>query len=344
MTEEDKINRLAEEVGAILAKRFKEQPKRKVYKYKDRLNFACPYCGDSASDKYKKRGNVYFDGMSFHCFNCGHHTDYITFMKDWGHRLSLERIDEIGDVMAKSKRNSTEEITKPEQIVKFSAQAVPRPLLKEKLSLIEPDEDLWCSRYLAARCMRRGDKRFLYAWRKHELCVLNVNETGDVLGMQVRSFRKGDVKYRTYVLSKIRELCGLPECDGDYDPMSTVYNIVNVNLLKPLFVFEGGIDSFILPNSIAVCGAKRNVPFVERLPSARYFFDNDKTGFKSAVKELERGNYVFMWSKYMREKNINAKIKDLNDLLIWARNNGRMAVFNGISGYFTNDMIDVVDV
>ena len=37
----------------------------------DKLNFACPYCGDSEKDPTKKRGNLYLTTQSYKCFNDG---------------------------------------------------------------------------------------------------------------------------------------------------------------------------------------------------------------------------------------------------------------------------------
>ena len=43
----------------ILNKEFSVVSKRKISDFHDRLNFACPYCGDS-KNAYKKRGNLRF--------------------------------------------------------------------------------------------------------------------------------------------------------------------------------------------------------------------------------------------------------------------------------------------
>ena len=35
--------------------------KSRVIARDERLNFACPYCGDSVKDNHKKRGNIYLN-------------------------------------------------------------------------------------------------------------------------------------------------------------------------------------------------------------------------------------------------------------------------------------------
>ena len=60
-----------DQIRDILAQRFPGNAyKQEVHDKHERLNFACPYCGDSATDNWKKRGNLYEEGFNFHCFNC----------------------------------------------------------------------------------------------------------------------------------------------------------------------------------------------------------------------------------------------------------------------------------
>ena len=53
-----------------------------------RITLACPYCGDSHKDDTAKRGNIFWDTLQYHCYNCGHHTNLHTFLKDHGIKLS----------------------------------------------------------------------------------------------------------------------------------------------------------------------------------------------------------------------------------------------------------------
>ena len=48
----------------ILRKEFPNNARRQtIRRYPDRLNFACPFCGDSAHDDSKKRGNIILKGQ-----------------------------------------------------------------------------------------------------------------------------------------------------------------------------------------------------------------------------------------------------------------------------------------
>ena len=58
-------------IQKILKTEFGSGPKTFLKNTHDRLNFACPYCGDS-TDVHKKRGNIYWKNLSFHCYNSRH--------------------------------------------------------------------------------------------------------------------------------------------------------------------------------------------------------------------------------------------------------------------------------
>jgi hypothetical protein len=58
----------------------------------ERLNFACPYCGDSIKDNNKKRGNIYFGTYDFHCYNCRTHVSFEDFIKDFGKSIDGKEI------------------------------------------------------------------------------------------------------------------------------------------------------------------------------------------------------------------------------------------------------------
>ena len=58
--------------------------KRRLLESKERLNFACPYCGDSTDSPRKKRGNLYWNNLHFHCYNC--------FRNKQNHRVQKEKL------------------------------------------------------------------------------------------------------------------------------------------------------------------------------------------------------------------------------------------------------------
>ena len=85
----EKIEGLVEQV---LAREFQGNPaKQIIYKAGNRLNFSCPYCGDSSKNKFAKRGNIYFNRLIYICFNCDKKTNFDRFCKDFNEVLDPDK-------------------------------------------------------------------------------------------------------------------------------------------------------------------------------------------------------------------------------------------------------------
>ena len=71
--DENNKYQLTEFISDLLKKRFKDDFHKQEINDEDvgKLNFACPYCGDSQKDSTKKRGNIYLRTSTYKCFNDG---------------------------------------------------------------------------------------------------------------------------------------------------------------------------------------------------------------------------------------------------------------------------------
>jgi hypothetical protein len=79
----------------------------------------------------------------------------------------------------------------------------------------------------------------------------------------------------------------------------------------------------------------------------RYFYDDDRTGKKNAIKKMEEGYEIFLWDKFKSEHGLpykppNGKKWDLNDAMIWFRNNEMKVPL--WDKYFSNDPLDLIDL
>jgi hypothetical protein len=229
----------------------------------------------------------------------------------------------------------------------LEALSVEREKLKDRYRLVEITKMCPMYEYLGKRCLLHKRENFLYSKFRNELFVLNLSKTGKIAGFQTRSFSENKSKYKTYNLERMyKDLdSGLETQNPEVlNSMSTVFNVLTVDLLSPLYVFEGGIDSFFIKNSIGICGVRRDVDVINELPNCRYFFDNDADGFKETVKKVKEGHYAFMWSKYLGDFGITGKIKDFNDLVIWVSKNRKGFDYKPIKDYFTNDVMDICGI
>ena len=78
-------------IQQILDSNFKVIEKRRLNEYHDRLQFACPYCLDSATNRTAKRGNIWFNKLIYVCFNCGKKTNLDRLTKDFNIRIDPDK-------------------------------------------------------------------------------------------------------------------------------------------------------------------------------------------------------------------------------------------------------------
>lgn len=312
--------------------------KRSVREYPDRLNFACPYCHDSSRNRYKKRGNVYMDDLSFHCYNCGVHEGLYRFFSSFGEPLPPGVVDTLSEMKEgrMARRNAERNgVVDNGTFRLLDGMAIGRDALKEALHLMEVSPDGTPGMYAYLKGRNIPEERFpnfLYKPMFNELYVLNLANNGtNVVGAQVRSFDPSKPKYRSQNIETLYRITvfgfpgeGLdPDTVDDLNKLSLIYNALNFNIGgREIYVFEGGIDSFFLPNSLGQCGVRKDVPWLDSLSNVVYFFDNDDAGRERSAHKLKDGHKVFLWGKFLSENGFGCRVKDLNDFVTWCTGNG----------------------
>jgi predicted RNA-binding Zn-ribbon protein involved in translation (DUF1610 family) len=91
-------------VSKVLEKSFTgNHSKQKIYISTNRLNFSCPYCGDSHKNNHAKRGNLYYNRLIFICFNCDKKTTFDRMCKHFNEQIDpdkkLEMIQHLDSIM-----------------------------------------------------------------------------------------------------------------------------------------------------------------------------------------------------------------------------------------------------
>lgn len=367
------LNNIEEKIQRILNSKFAKDSfhKRRLDHYSDRINFACPFCGDSLRDPRKKRFNIYLNSLSCHCFNCNHHSGINSFLKQFDEELSLEDKLQVHEIQQSSKKFERKMSSSHSS---FSFQlldklAVPKSILFKMLNLNTPYKSKECSDYLNSRKIDiKQWKHFAYNSKSKELYILNLNSNDRIIGMQIRQLDPNSKKsrYLTRSLTKIyadyfkkdlsqlidrllksmengekyiMEEDGIENIQANLDRLSGIFNIMNVDMNIPLTIVEGPIDSLCLTNSIALQGATKLNDYFDDLQMVRYLFDNDKIGKEQALSKLKTNKKVFLWTLYIKKMNIKnkAKVKDINDLF-------KQNLFNNeiYETCFSNDDFDVM--
>ena len=367
----DVIETIKEKLQLILNRSFKTPYRRKIDVYHDRLNICCPICGDSATDNRKKRGNLYLNSLSYHCYNCGAHYGINSLLKRFGEELSVDEkvvVHEIQQSAAKFERkSSTHHSSMIFEIL--SKLAVPKSIFFKVNNLITPYKNKFCSSYLNDRKIDiRCWKYFAFNEKTKELYIMNIDCDDRIIGYQIRQLDKNSKKSRYLtksmsrmyndmfgrqlsviiekLLSKIEhgmkfieEEDGIENIVASVDRLSGLFNIMNINPNTPLTIVEGPIDSMAIDNCIALQGATKMNNYFDNVNNVRYLFDNDKEGMKHSIKKLREHKSVFLWQKYLNDIGTHEKIKDINDLQ--RTGNFKLDVFEKC---FSDDELDVLMV
>ena len=319
----------------------------------ERVNFACPFCGDSATDYSKKRGNIYIPngkakaktGYYFKCFNCGKYCALEQFLTDFGKSLSGNELIHVKNSQADSvkqhhNRNVDNSIYDLTILEKYAIEK--EDIFKNYgLVALESKEGSWAKKYLVSRC-QYGTKMFGWDPKYVRLFIFNLTKGGKILGFQVRNF-KSEPKYVTHTLEMIYEHLQISyEKTKEFEEVnrfSYLFGICTVDFQKPIFVTEGPLDSMLLKNGISYCGIDNDLPFESK--NLMYIYDKDKPGTEKACKMLQKKQNVFLWKKFLKDLGIENGNKkwDITDIFKWSRETEKE--IPSLLGYFGNEKMDI---
>lgn len=355
-TEQISVDKIKKFTELVLSKRFPGNTSRqRVKNYPERLNFACPYCGDSTKDNNKKRGNLYVQSMWFRCYNCDKRVDALNFFKD--NDVDISDADALIIKVQLMDAEQNRHINKAERAdlsiallgnSDFSKILVTRDEIIEALHLWEIKPNSPQGIYLQKR-RQTLDEKFAWDNKGRRLFIFNTDLSGQyVFGVQTRDFtEKSTNKYLTYGIKRIRtdwlkqtlteeELIKLEEINH----LSTIFGILKVDFNRTVTIFEGPMDSFLMDNACATCSTNTEWPF--DVGQRQYFQDNDEAGAKLAFKRLVLGDAVFLWRKFIKDNCLRSnKIKDLNDLRILEFVTDKK--YN-LLNYFSSEKHDLIDI
>lgn len=365
-------------VQDLLKNRFPRQATKQQINDEDptKLNFACPYCGDSEKDLTKKRGNLYLNTNSYKCFNDGcltwvplhkfvskYSLEYSLYVPNIDMNARIPSID-----LGNNRGSIIEAIVNPKvrnSLLDFS-------YVSDRFSLIpceNADPNGKIGEYVRGRNLiglPSFNKSCYYDSRENKIYIFNLDLiSGKVLGLAIRKIDEDSYgpKYNIKNYTDLKKNNIVSEIDEDIlnkiNAINNYFNILNINFNSPVIVTEGQIDSMFLNNSIATTGVSKSKTILGSIISkknARILFDNDKAGKKESLNFINKGYRVFMWSKIISElkikypgyiKDIN-NIKDVNDLYSFYKNINsdiKFLEFNEIiSNNFTESMYDLLHI
>lgn len=280
---------------------------------RDLWNGRCPMCGDSKSNKFKKRFYVYLneDHYSVICHNCENSFIFSTFLKvfypDEYKRYILEKLPKR-TTLKKNRFVHIKDII-PEKVIckgfdysvlkRFDELSEEHPARKYVENRQIPfDKVYYCenfSKFIETLNIEKYILSYKYA-KEPRMIIPFYREDGLSTVFQGRSFSKKDsLRYIT-----------IKEDEGE----SKIYGLDRVDKTKPVYAVEGPIDSLFMDNCISMSGISTKLP--TGIDDFVFVFDNEPRNVdvvKNMRKRLLFGYKVFIWPDRI-------KLKDLNDLIV----------------------------
>jgi transcription elongation factor Elf1 len=365
---------IQEKIQEILNSKHSNRNKRIIAEYPNRLNFACPICGDSKKSDNKKRGNVYFKNMHYKCFNCGVSFSLTEFFKQLNVNLDPTMLLDINrqiDAYAHSNISNTTSITdfSLDKIltIKEVEDRLNNSLKYNLYDFKQVDQMSKVGKYLRIDRKVADLSKFYQAiyrpnvkYSTHVLVNLNYTDKY-IIGFQIRNLNssKDNRFYKIYSFEDLYNF--FPEKEPlteeektRYNKLSYCYNILNVDFGSVITLFEGYIDSIFYPNSIGLVGTNTDYSFLlDESLDVKFFFDNDKAGLKKTKEMIMKGYSVFLWDKFIKDlasKSKNPNImyyklkKELTDLNKVAQKIHNPYKKLKLEQYFSVDALDVLNI
>jgi len=353
-------------VKQVVVSQHTDPNKKMLKEMPGRLSLACPYCGDSHTDSYKKRGSIYWDSLQYHCFNCSQHGDVYSLLKDHhiGFKDREDSIAVIDFIQEHRIQSNAVEVLEHDIFKNIYDLAPTRAELKSNFGFKDIEVGDPGYFYLRGRMLSHRLENFMYSPKDKRMVVLNLAPNDKIIGFQTRALSKyRNARYLTYDIEKIyqemnKELKVSEEELISLKKISTLFGILRVDLQRTVTMFEGPIDAMFIQNSIGLATAGRSTEEFDEIPTIRYMFDNDETGKKKMMEKLRRGKEIFMWGKFFDDTKLDLiydkwldgidkserdkypkEISDLNDLVqvaFYMKHN----CIKDLDMYFSNSKLD----
>ena len=357
----------------LLKKRFSNNPlKTSVSVSKDKLNFSCPFCGDSKFDSNKKRGNLYLNTSTYKCYNdgCGIQLSIHKFVRILGLKYGL--------YLPELNKKPEFSITYKDQKKGFLFEFLLNNKLNKKLininhlamqfgliPITKLDYSTNLGSYIKSRCLNQSssfNNSCYYDTKLDKIYICNIDlKSNKLIGLAIRYINSNfGLKYN---IKNYSELIKSTVVDNVFDNkfikkldlLNNYFNLLNIKFNESILVTEGQFDSMFLNNCIATTGVAKIDTLLLNFSKnqIKIIFDNDKAGKSSSIKLLKSGYTVFLWSqliqslkkKYPFKVKEIKKIKDINDLycFLFDLENISISDFNQlINNYFSNNPFDLI--
>lgn len=289
-----------------------------------KINFRCPFCGDSQRSKTLSRGWLTQSkkgGLRFKCFNCdiqlGKSNSFYDFIKQIDPILFKDYITDRyitdkktvakDDIPEEIKKKSTFDTSPLKRIKKLSQLPHNHPAKnyienrkipsdKHYLIYYAPKFKTWINSIIPNKFP--VDKDGKVKREEPRIILPFFDKDGSFFGLSARGFDPNGLRYISIMLD---------------DTKPKIFGLERVDFNKPYSIVEGAFDSLFLENSIAMAGADGNLKGLSNIENATLVFDcefRNKQILDKLDKAIEKNINVCIWPEYMSKNG-----KDINQFI-----------------------------
>ena len=283
------------------------------------INFSCPICGDSSTDRRKARGFIYSKSNKtlYHCHNCVVTKSFDKFLETVDYQLysdyKLERIrddkpaQQIGleEFTAKMKKPvfmKTGPLSELKKISQLDSKHPAKIFITERKIPTKyhwklffcPNFFEWTNNIIPNKFSVKSLK-----YDQSRLIIPFINKNQNMHAFQGRSL--GNVESGMRYITIVND-----------ESIPKIYGLDDVDLNKKIYVFEGPFDSMFIPNSLATGGGDL-VSTINMLPKDNLVivYDNERRNEHTVHKmnkAIINGYNVCIWPDNLTHKDVNDMI------------------------------------
>jgi hypothetical protein len=300
----------------------------------NRYIFRCNVCGDSKTNKRKKRGYILNDGsrITYYCHNCGVRISAVNWLKEYFNFYYRAYVKEL---LMNNKQETN--ISKPiiQKVIKKTIEITDEekkqikffvPILKGKGELFDLAIEMCKTRLIPE-----------VIWKKWFVCINSKDKENIYRNRLIIPFYDDKGKIYYFQGKKLFSYQEPNYLSRNGEDLNCIYNYYTVDKSKEVIVQEGPIDSCCIENSVATTGASKTEKWLSVFPKKRYLFDFDKTGLEKSMEMLLKGEWIFLWKLFAKDLGLRKKSKwDMNQLMI-VLNRKEPFTYKELEKYFTNN-------
>lgn len=281
-----------------------------------RINFRCPLCGDSKTNKSKARGWLLEreNKLFYYCHNCGASHIFGNFLKVVD---PLAYNDYVAEKFIGKANNTISTETSTLESTKFTEPQFSRsdPLKKlKKISQLEHSHPV--KKYIDIRQIPSRHHYRLYFAPKFKEWI------NGIIPNKFENVKKDEARLVIPFLDKDGKCFGVSARSMDpnaflryitimFEEVPKLYGLDKVNFNEKYYVVEGALDSMFLSNAIAMNGADGNTNSLERVENAVFVFDAEPRNLeihKRMERIIDNGHSIIIWPHDIPGKDINEMV------------------------------------